>query len=274
MSFPDGSARTCQTAWALGPLTPLATTATGALFRTEKDGAPAVLKILTETGAADERGAPVFLSACNGAGAVRLLAHDDGAQLLEYCDGPSLRSLVEQGRDEAAAAILCDCLNKLHGTPLSARDAAALIPLGCRFRALLEQQGGIALLHEGATAARDLLADPAPPVLLHGDMHHDNILHAGARGWLAIDPKGLYGDPCYDYANAFLNPSVLPDLVADAARMARTARLFAASSGLEEKRLLRFAFAHACLSACWSMEDGEDPGLALRCAALLRPLAL
>ena len=36
------------------------------------------------------------------------------------------------------------------------------------------------------------------PVLLHGDLHHDNILSAERAPWLAIDPKGLVGEPAYE----------------------------------------------------------------------------
>lgn len=35
------------------------------------------------------------------------------------------------------------------------------------------------------------------PVVLHGDLHHENILR-GNDGWLAIDPKGLTGDPALE----------------------------------------------------------------------------
>ena len=31
-------------------------------------------------------------------------------------------------------------------------------------------------------------------VVLHGDMHHENVLKFSSRGWPAIDPKGLVGE--------------------------------------------------------------------------------
>jgi streptomycin 6-kinase len=50
-----------------------------------------------------------------------------------------------------------------------------------------------------AETAHALLAAPREITVLHGDIHHDNILHFGERGWLAIDPKGLIGErrSCY-----------------------------------------------------------------------------
>jgi streptomycin 6-kinase len=39
-----------------------------------------------------------------------------------------------------------------------------------------------------------LLTTQREKVVLHGDMHHGNVLNFGSRGWLAIDPKGLIGE--------------------------------------------------------------------------------
>ena len=35
-----------------------------------------------------------------------------------------------------------------------------------------------------------------PQMLLHGDLHHWNILSDADRGWMAIDPKGVIGASC------------------------------------------------------------------------------
>jgi streptomycin 6-kinase len=51
-----------------------------------------------------------------------------------------------------------------------------------------------------------LLAEPREVGVLHGDLHHGNVLDFGVRGWLAIDPKGLLGERGFDFANIFTNP--------------------------------------------------------------------
>ena len=52
--------------------------------------------------------------------------------------------------------------------------------------------------------AQALLADAARGrASLHGDLHHDNVLDFGPRGWLAIDPHGLLGERGFDFANIF-----------------------------------------------------------------------
>ncbi len=43
-----------------------------------------------------------------------------------------------------------------------------------------------------------LMRDAEPQLLLHGDLHHWNILDDASRGWMAIDPKGVIGASCLD----------------------------------------------------------------------------
>ncbi len=86
---------------------------------------------------------------------------------------------------------------------------------------------------------------------LHGDLHHDNI-RKGQRGFVAFDAKGLFGDPAYDFANAFMNPMDAPRITNDAARIQRTTAIFAAKTGIARKHLLDWAAAHCALSIMWS----------------------
>ena len=58
-----------------------------------------------------------------------------------------------------------------------------------------------------APRARELYAtlDVGRDTLVHGDFHHHNILRS-ARGWLAIDPKPMLGEPEYDVPSFLWNP--------------------------------------------------------------------
>ncbi|NUT91783.1 MAG: phosphotransferase [Saccharothrix sp.] len=53
----------------------------------------------------------------------------------------------------------------------------------------------------GHAAAAKLARDDVRPTLLHGDLHLDNVLHAGGRGLVAIDPRPCIGDPASDAAD-------------------------------------------------------------------------
>jgi streptomycin 6-kinase len=106
------------------------------------------------------------------------------------------------------------------------------------------------LLHE-------LFSDVRPPMLLHGDFHHYNIL-SSTRGWLVIDPKGVIGAPEYEAAPLLLNP--LGQTLDEAEAIIRTQRRIAILSerlGFDPSRIWRWAVCHSLLSAWWDVaEDG------------------
>jgi streptomycin 6-kinase len=112
-----------------------------------------------------------------------------------------------------------------------------------------------------------LLATQQDILVLHGDMHHGNVLNFGPRRWLAIDPKGLIGERYFDYANIFCNPD---DATASRpGRLARQAGVVAEAAHLERSRLLAWVVAWAGLSAAFSLDDGLPPdGARLRVAEL------
>lgn len=243
---------------------PLARTATSTLWTvTRQDGETAVLKLLHSGQTEEERGA-AYLHALRGRGAVRVLALDGRSILMEHCPGPSLGDVARSGRDDEASDILCDVIQTLHA---ARPDLTPLEPLANRFAPLTEAtlDGDLA---EAAGLARALLADPVSPVALHGDLHHDNIL-SSSRGWLAIDPKGVRGDPAYEPANAFRNPEGLGDRIFDPDRLQRMAAHVSRRLDLPAKRLLRWAAAHCALSTRWSLEDGRDVFEDLRLLPLL-----
>lgn len=263
--------------WSLTQPVLLTRTATSAVYRVVAGEEPAVLKIFTPLGAEDERGGAEALRRFGGRGAVELLRHDAGAQLLEYAEGADLTGLVAAGRDGEAAEIIARVLNDLHAAP--AGDASAFTPLRERFRSLFKKAGrdraagAATIFTKAAGVVEDLLREPRGERLLHGDMHHENVRFSPARGcWLAIDPKGVWGERAYDAANVLCNPMDMPEIVHSRARLLAQADILARVMAVPRERLLAFTFAHACLSACWSEEDGEDPSYALKAAALAEPL--
>ena len=108
-----------------------------------------------------------------------------------------------------------------------------------------------------------LLADSASAVLLHGDLHYDNILVSDRGGHLLIDPKGFTGDPAFDigYLVSRPMPSARDALPLPRAIDRRLAFLPDAL-GLDPRRVAAFAYVAAALSVAWARED-RDPSLPL-----------
>ncbi len=262
----DAALRRCLQKWGLQPEGRLIETSTSQLLPVRHDDGPAMLKVLKP--ASDERAGADVLRYFAGIGAVRLIAADDDAWLMERAgDDLSLIAIALSGGDDQAAAILADCVAQLHA-PRDLPAPSGLIRLDAWFHSLFAREAELPILARCAAVARDLLATEHQIVVLHGDLHHENVLHS-PRGWLAIDPKGLLGEHTYEFANLLCNPQPHGAIVHRPERMLRLARLYAERDALDVQRVLGFALAHAGLSAAWSLEDGSDASYRLKCAEVL-----
>jgi streptomycin 6-kinase len=262
-------------AWELSSPQLLTQTRTSAIYTVTHGAERVVLKLLSPSETEEQRGA-LALRHFAGHGAVRLLRHDQGAQLMEYAAGDELVTLVERGEDERATGIIAQVIAQLHSAPQDApRDG--LLPLEPWFRALfakatLDRQAGVeSIFVRGAALAEELLAQQRDIRVLHGDIHHYNIRQS-PRGWLAFDPKGLVGERTYDCANTLCNP-VYPELVHNEARLLRSAAILAESLALDQWRVLAFTYAYACLNASWWVQLGGDDIVrwSLDVAAIIEP---
>ena len=109
-------------------------------------------------------------------------------------------------------------------------------------------------LQKARKLARKLLKTAGPDVFLHGDLHHDNILQNG-NDWLAIDPKGVTGEPAYEVAAFIRNP--MPDLL----NIHNTVEIiqnritsFANFLDIPAKRIIDWCFVQAVLVWFWALE--------------------
>jgi streptomycin 6-kinase len=227
------------------------------LLPVRRDGVALMLKL---SHAEEERFGGRLMVWWQGDGAAAVHDHEGDALLMERAIGPvSLAEMARTGEDDAASRILCAVAARLHAPRGAPPD---LVPLETRFRALFAAtagQGGD--FARAAAIAEHLLAAPRDICVLHGDLHHGNVLDAGPRGFLAIDPKGLHGERGFDFANLFLNPDAAVALAPG--RLQRQLRVVSDAAGLEPRRLLQWIAAHSALSAAWHVEDGGDPAPAL-----------
>ncbi|MER9870381.1 phosphotransferase [Mesorhizobium sp. M0136] len=246
-----------------------------------EDGSPAIVKDLKPfDDVEDELRGEHFLAWRRGEGAVRLLGRDGHRMLLEYAGEISLSQIIADQDDNAATAIAAEVMTRLV-SPSKHAAPPDLQPLRRRFSSLFKKAkadraaGEKSLYVEAAEIAERLLSNPHNVRPLHGDLHHDNIMH-GPRGWLAIDPKGVLGDPGFDAANMFYNPLDRDDLCLDPRRIAHMAQVFGATLGQTGPAVLDHAVAYGCLSAAWHHEDcnAVDESRELAIAAAIRRVRL
>ena len=230
----------------------------GQLMAVRRAGEPAMLKL---SRAPEEIAGGALMAWWGGIGAARVLEREGDALLLERAMGArDLETMARDGRDNEACRILCSAGAALHA-PRTTVLPNTLVPLEYSFRQLwptAKRLGGV--MAKSAAVARSLLDNPFDVSVLHGDLHHGNVLDFGARGWLAIDPKGLIGDRGYDHANIFCNPDAETALAPGV--FAKRVKFVSEASDLAPDRLMSWVLAYCGLSAAWTLADG--PGDAER----------
>jgi streptomycin 6-kinase len=225
-----------------------------------RDGTPAVLKLGVPRGEISREIAALQLYA--GDGACRLLESDVErcAMLLErVMPGKALAGVVRID-DDQATRIGARVLRALW-RPVPAGSTPTFRPLAEWFAAFDRHRlayGGAGPLparvfEAGVDIARSLLESAPVPVVLHGDFHHYNILSATRADWLAIDPKGMAGDPGYDVGPFVCNPR--PGDGWSPQLLHRRLDILAHELDYDRARLRDWSIAYAVLSACWSAED-------------------
>ena len=187
--------------WSVTPGPPFDQGAGGLVVPVEGRGLDAVVKVqFPHHEATFEADA---LRAWDGRGAIRLL--DDApaldALLLERCRPGTP---VSQGGDDALA-VMAELVTELaiavDGPFTTLADEAAMwiehMPVDWERHGRPYAQS---LLDESVAYLSELRDPQAPPVLLHQDLHGDNVLAAQRRPWLVVDPKPLVGELAFALA--------------------------------------------------------------------------
>lgn len=195
-----------------------------------------------------------------GSAAVDVYEATDQAVLMARASGQqSLTAMCQAGRDDEVTHILCQTIGSLHSVRDNLSAPASVVPLSLWFQDLVEadaarlQAGNLA---RAATRARALLqaSDPEEHVVLHGDVHHGNVLDFDGR-WRTIDPKGLFGHRAFDYANIFCNPATDLALLNFHRRLA----IVSEHSGLDVETVRSWVIAWCALSVTWTDKSGGQP---------------
>ncbi len=215
-----------------------------------------------------------------GRGAARLYEADaeSGALLIEHLR-PGI-PLVELGDDQKATEIAARIMPELWRPFSDPRGIAKLFehsekedPWGLKTvedwalglkRLRQRYNGGTGpfptnLVEKAEVLLAELIASTDTQVVLHGDLHHWNILSAQRQPWLTIDPKGVVGDPAFEVAAWMHNPTDELHTWPNLGRIqSRRLDQFSEILGLDRQRLLGWSLAQCVLSAWWCVEDNSS----------------
>lgn len=211
-----------------------------------RKGEPIVLKISLDESALERE--VKALIAFENYGAVKVLEKAADALLIQGAvPGKVLKSQFPKG-DLKAIQVACEVAKKLHQAPLPNDPSFPHIK---EWLTVLDQDWNIpqSLLEKARTLKKHLLKIEAPFVLLHGDLHQNNIL-SNEKEWLVIDPKGVVGFPINEMWAFVEDPR--EDLV-----------FISHYFGFNYDEVVQWYYVHLILAACWQVEDQLDPSLFL-----------
>lgn len=237
-------------------------TPTSTLAFVQKDGHPYVLKTFNKN--TDEHLSGHVLDAYQGNKAVKIFCKSENALLLErITPATHLSSLSLEGKDDKATHIFCEIAKELHNQPNIPKDTPTIANFwGEGFNRYLNSsntQINAALVQKAKQLFFDLANSQSKHVLLHGDLHHNNILLDKKRGWLAIDPKGLIGEAEIEVAALLKNPVDYPEIYTKEAIIHSRIKTISNILNLNQERVIHWAFALTILSCIWLTEIDESP---------------
>ena len=201
----------------------------------------------------------------------RLLEHDavNGVLLMErVLLGDDLLPLARVD-DDASTEIIGRVVSSLHSGQLvlPTHELPPLASLGEAFEGNGDPRLPGALVARAAGLFAELTAC-GDEVVLHGDLHHFNVVRDGvgdaADRWRAIDPHGWIGDPVFDTAPMLANPRGLtleesPDAtrLVTATTAERRIAILAETTGFDRDRIRAWAFTAAVIAELWMVEDHD-----------------
>jgi streptomycin 6-kinase len=132
------------------------------------------------------------------------------------------------------------------------------------------------LVQRAAELFEHLIATSQTPVLLHGDLHQDNVLSSDRSAWLAIDPKGIAAEPAYETAAMIRNPYEKMRHIDNLEPiLTRRINILSEELQLDATRIHQWCLAQTVLSAVWSAETPEKKWThAIRVAEILNKMKI
>lgn len=222
--------------------------------------------VVVKAGDPGERQREARALAAFGTGATSVVSHDRDLGLLvtrRVLPGDDIRPLARRD-DDAATREIALLAASLHREQASVDDLPSLREIGEAFAAPDDVRLPRRIVESARALFGELMGDPGPAVVLHGDLQHFNVLHSGGD-WLAIDPHGWVGDPAFEAAALLANPRGLVeggdargmDGRQLAARSRRRAAIYAEVTGGDAHRIRVWGFVGCVIAELWMIESHD-----------------
>jgi streptomycin 6-kinase len=251
--LPDRLSR-CRDEWRIrieGPVQGLSFNYVAAA--TTEDGREVILKVGCPDG--DLFGEMVALKAFAEKKVAKLLRWDAalGALLLQKLH-PGLPLGNEPQDDEKATRIVAELIRDFPIAVPAEGNFVTYKEWTAAFERVPKDFPELGMVSKAKELVRDMEATKTEDRLLHGDLHHHNILFDDKEGWTATDPKGVIGDPAAEAGRMLHNPRAqFLKTKRPGERAEERIEILADVTKLEADRLKKWGYIDCMLSAAWNV---------------------
>lgn len=194
--------------------------------------------------------------------------YDCNAFLMPHAiPGYSLATLFPK-HDDLAIKHACGVISNLHSVEINKNIEW---PTVSGWVKCFDKINPAALPNEHISKAKKLasylLSSNTKNVLLHADLHYDNLIKHGNK-WIAIDPKGVIGDPAFEIGNVCVRRK--DAIIMNTEKMIQRFNSFSRYLNLDAQRIISWAYVQAVMQACWSVQDNGDPVFSIKIANILK----
>jgi len=174
----------------------------------------------------------------------------------QLCDGPELDKRLD---------LFYDLFCGLHIEPADKAVYPTYMGWVARITEYMRSRTDYKILCEKMVAAeeicRRLCEKYSSEMLLHGDLHHDNILFGIDSRYRIIDPKGVIGDRVFDIPRFILNE--FDDVHDDnfIKKFTHITRTLAEKLNMPEYDIRCLTHVEMCMANCWNVESADEPNI-------------
>lgn len=180
--------------------------------------------------------------------------------LLEEQIQPGTELIKETSLDQRLA-VFCSIYKNLHIEPINQYQYSTYYDWVDKISRYMEtrEDHKVLCMHmkKAEMICKELMTLYPRKMLLHGDLHHHNILQNNHNGYTLIDPKGVIGDPIFDLPRFLLNEmeeEINQDLFE---KINYAITVIGDKLEIPTEIIKKTFYIEMAMAECWMVEDGE-----------------
>ncbi|WP_254654684.1 MULTISPECIES: aminoglycoside phosphotransferase family protein [unclassified Bacillus (in: firmicutes)] len=171
-------------------------------------------------------------------------------------------SLREENSLEKRLSVFCHFYKGLHISPSKSVVYPSYMQWVDRITEYMSKQKDCRELYLYMKKARNIYlsisAMYSEKALLHGDLHHDNILLGMDGEYIIIDPKGVIGDPVFDVPRFILNEFDNKKDRETYKKINNIIEVLEKELTIPDSIIRQCLYVETLMSVCWCIEDGGE----------------